>query len=141
MSQAVRMIQNHYLGFVGLSRGFSSQAAGHAVDLTLATWHAIEDVDVEVLLDDVPDLVVLALLEVALQQLVGIARDAQHEATCAEIQQRLVPLHVLFLGEAREHTQIVQVVALLVTAEPEMKSRNRTREFIKSVDYWMLHRQ
>lgn len=113
-----------HLGFIGLSDGFSGQAAGRAVDLTLAAWHAIEDVDVEVLLDDVPDLVVLPLLKVPLQQLVGVAGNAQHEATCAEIQQRLVALHVLLLGEAGEHTQIVPVVAFLVTAEPEMRRRN-----------------
>lgn len=117
-----------HLSFVGLSDCFSGQAAGRAVDLTLAAWHAVEDVDVKVLLDDVPDLVVLPLLKVPLQQLVGVAGNPQYEATRAEIQQSLVAFHVRLLGEAGEHVQIVVVVAFLVTAEPETDDRDETQE-------------
>ncbi len=88
------------LCLIGLSFGLSSQAAGHGVDLALAARHAIKDVDVEVLLDDIPDLVVLALLQVPFQQLVGVTRDAQHKLAGAEVQQGLVASHVLLLGQA-----------------------------------------
>lgn len=113
------------LGLVGLSLGFPRQAAGHGVDLALATWHAVEDVDVEVLLDDVPDLVVLTLLQVPLEQLVGVARDAQDKLAGAEVQQGLVASHVLSLGEAGQDAQIVLVVTLLVAAEPWGWRRDR----------------
>lgn len=106
------------LGLVGLSLGFPRQAAGHGVDLALAARHAVEDVDVEVLLDDVPDLVVLTLLQVPLEQLVGVARDAQHKLAGAEVQQCLVASHVLSLGEAGQDAQVVLIVTLLVAAEP-----------------------
>lgn len=86
------------LGLVGLSLGLPRQAAWHGVDLALAARHAVENVDVEVLLDDVPDLVVLTLLQVPLEQLVGVARDAQHKLAGPEIQQGLVASHVLPLG-------------------------------------------
>lgn len=70
------------------------------------------------LLDDVPDLVVLTLLQVPLEQLVRIAGDTQHKLAGPEVQQGLVASHVLLLGETGQNTQVVFVVALLITAEP-----------------------
>lgn len=118
LPQPTAALRGADLDFIGLPAGLPSQAAGHAVDLALGARHAVEDVDVQVLLDDVPDLVVLPLLQVALEQLVGVARDAQHELAGAEVQQRLIAAHVLPLADAREHAQVVLVVALLVAAEP-----------------------
>lgn len=88
------------LSFIGLSLGLSCQAARHGIDLALAAWHAIEDVDVEVLLDNIPDLVVLAFLQVSLQQLIRVTGDAQDKLAGAEVQQRLVASHVLPLAQA-----------------------------------------
>ncbi len=70
-------------------------------------------------MDDIPDLVVLTLLQVPLQQLVRVARDAQDELAGAEVQQGLIASHVLLLGQAGQNTQVVFVVALLIPAEPE----------------------
>lgn len=111
------------LGLVGFSLGFSGQAAGHGVDLALAARHAVKDINVEVLLDDVPDLVVLTLLQVPLEQLVGVARDAQHKLAGAEVQQGLVASHVLSLGEAGQNAQVVLIVTLLVAAEPGVEEK------------------
>lgn len=113
------------LRLIGLSLGLSSQAARHGIDLALAAWHAIEDVYVEVLLDDIPDLVVLTLLQVPLQQLVRVAGDPQDELAGAEVQQGLIASHVLLLGQAGQNTQVLFVVALLIPAEPEMEGNKR----------------
>lgn len=109
---------HHHLDFVNLSLGLSGETAGHAVDLTLAAGHAVKDVDVQVLLNDVPYLVILPFLQVPLQQLVRVTRDPEHEAAGAEVQQRLVPLHVLLLSEAAENAHVVLIVAFLITAKP-----------------------
>lgn len=68
---------------------------------------------------DVPDLVVLALLQMPLQQLVGVSGDPQDELAGAEVQQRLVASHVLPLGQAGQNAQVVFVVTLLIPTEPE----------------------
>ncbi|TNN71204.1 hypothetical protein EYF80_018552 [Liparis tanakae] len=107
------------LRLIGLSLALSGQAAGHGVNLALAARHAIEDVDVEMLLDDIPDLVVLALLQVPLQQLVRVAGDTQDKLAGAEVQQRLVASHVLPLGQAGQDPQVIFVVTLLITGVPE----------------------
>lgn len=113
------------LSLISLPLSLSSQAARHGIDLALAAWHAIKDVDVEVLLDDVPDLVVLTLLQVPLEQLVRVAGDSQHKFAGAEVQQGLVASHVLLLGQARQNTQVVFVVALLIPAEPGTQGNER----------------
>lgn len=113
------------LSLISLTLSLSSQAARHGVDLALAAWHAVEDVDVEVLLDDVPDLVVLTLLQVPLEQLVRVAGDSQHKFAGAEVQQSLVASHVLLLGQAGQNTQVVFVVALLIPAEPGTQGKER----------------
>lgn len=119
------LVYKSNLSFIGLSLALSCQAARHGVDLALAAWHAIEDVDVEVLLYDIPDLVVLTLLQVPLQQLVRVTGDTQDKLAGAEVQQGLVASHVLSLGQAGQHTQVVFVVTLLIPAEPEVE---RTEE-------------
>lgn len=111
-------VQKHNLRLIGLSLGLSSQAARHGVNLALAAWHAIKDVNVEVLLDDVPDLVVLTLLQVSFQQLVRVAGDPQYKLAGAEVQQGLIASHVFPLGQARQNTQVIFIVALLISAEP-----------------------
>lgn len=108
------------LSLIGLALGLSSQAARHGIDLALAAWHAIKDVNVEVLLDNVPDLVVLTLLKVSLQQLVRITGDAQDKFAGAEVEECLVASHVLFLCQAGQDTQVIFIIALLVSAKPEM---------------------
>lgn len=115
------------LSLIGLSPGLPSQAARHGINLALAAWHAIKDVNVEVLLDDVPDLVVLALLQVPLQQLVRVTGDPQDELAGAEVHQGLVASHVLLLGHAGQNAQVIFVVALLIPAEPEMEGNMRGR--------------
>lgn len=109
------------LCLVGLSLGFSSQATRHGINLTLASWHAIKYINVQVLLDDIPDLVVLSLLQVPLQQLVRVPGYAQHKLTGTEVQQGLVPSHVLPFRQARQNTQVIFIVALLISAEPREK--------------------
>ncbi|KAF3843995.1 hypothetical protein F7725_016043 [Dissostichus mawsoni] len=94
--------------------GVVCEAARHGIDLALAAGHAIEDVDVEVLLYDVPDLVVLALLQMPLQQLVGVSGDPQDELAGAEVQQRLVASHVLPLGQAGQNAQVVFIFQIHV---------------------------
>jgi len=115
------------LRLIGLSFALSGQAAGHGVNLALAARHAIEDVDVEMLLYDIPDLVVLALLQVPLQQLVRVAGDTQDKFAGAEVQQSLVASHVLPLGQAGQNPQVIFVVTLLITGVPEMV-RNKKEE-------------
>lgn len=90
--------------------------------MTLASWHAIKDVNVQVLLDDIPDLVVLSLLQVSLQQLVRVPGNAQHKLASTEVQQGLVPSHVLLFRQARQNTQVIFIVALLISTEPREKS-------------------
>lgn len=109
-----------YLCLVGLSLGLAGQTAGHGVDLALAAWHAVEDVDVKVLLDDVPDLVVLPLLQVPLQELVGVPGDAQDKLAGAKIQHGLIAPHVFPLREAGQDAQVVTIVTLLVPIEPRL---------------------
>ena len=77
------------------------------------------------LLDDGPDLVVLPLLQVPLQQLVRVPGDAQDELAGAEVQQRLVAPHVLLLRQAGEDPQVIAVVTLLVPAEPGSSPRTQ----------------
>lgn len=115
------------LGLVGLALGFSSQATRHGIDLTLAPWHSIKDVDVQVLLNDVPDLVVLSLLQVPLQQLVRISGNAQHKLAGTEVQQGLVASHVLFFGQAGQNTQVIFIVALLISTEPGEREQSVRR--------------
>lgn len=115
------------LSLIGLSLGLSRQAARHGINLALAARHAIKDVNVEVLLDDIPDLVVLTLLQVPLQQLVRVTRDPQHKLAGAEVQQGLIASHVLLLGQAGQNTQVLFVVALLVPTEPETERNKRGR--------------
>lgn len=118
-----------HLSLIGLSLGLSSQAARRGINLALAARHAIKDVDVEVLLDDIPDLVVLTLLQMPLQQLIGIPRDAQNKLAGAEVQQGLIAPHVLLLGQAGQNAQVVLVVALLIPAEPGMEGELKGRLF------------
>lgn len=113
------------LSLIGLSLALSCQAAGHGINLALAAWHAIKDVNVEVLLYDIPDLVVLTLLQVPLQQLVRVTGDTQDELAGAEVHQGLVASHVLPLGQAGQNTQVVFVVTLLIATEPEMESNKK----------------
>lgn len=115
----VALISN--LSLVGLSLGFSSQATRHGINLTLASWHAIKDINVQVLLDDIPDLVVLSLLKVPLQQLVRVPGNAQHKLAGTEVQQGLVPSHVLLFRQARQNAQVIFIVALLISTEPREK--------------------
>ncbi len=119
------------LGFVDFSFGLSRKTAGHAVDLALAAWHTVEDVDVQVLLNDVPYLVIMPFLQVSLEQLVRVSGDAQHKTAGAEVQQRLVPLQVLFLSEAAENLQVIVIVTLLIAAEPISTQENN----------WLSHYQ
>lgn len=107
-----------HLRLVGLSLGLSCQAARHGINLAFAAWHAIKYVDVEMLLDDIPDLVVLTLLQVTLQQLVGVARDPKDKLAGAKVQQGLVSPHVLLLGEAGQNTQVIFIIALLIPPKP-----------------------
>lgn len=95
------MVYKSNLSFIGFTLGLSCQAARHCIYLALAAWHAIKDINVEVLLDNIPDLVVLTLLQVSLQQLIGVAGDTQDKLAGAEVQQSLVASHVLLLGQAR----------------------------------------
>lgn len=115
------------LSLIGLSLGLSSQAARHGIDLALAAWNAIKDVNVEVLLDNIPDLVVLTLLQVSLQQLVRITRDAQDKLAGAEVEEGLVTSHVLLLCQARQNTQVVFIIALLVPTKPVMEMEKHGR--------------
>lgn len=117
-----------YLGLVGFPLGLPRQTPRHAVDLVLAAWHAVEDVDVEVLLDDVPDLVVLALLQVPLEQLVRVPGDAQHELAGPEVEERLVASHVLLLGQTRQHPQIIPIVTLLVSMESSRREAGSAKQ-------------
>lgn len=126
-------VYNTNLSLIGFSLGFSSQAARHGIDLALAAWHAIEDVDVEVLLDDIPDLVVLTLLQVPLQQLVRVTGDTQDKLAGAEVQQRLIASHVLLLCQAGQNVEVVFIIALLIPAEPE-RVRNRRSGVIEGWD-------
>lgn len=113
------------LRLIGLSLGFSCQAARHGINLALAAWHAIKDVNVEVLLNDIPDLVVLTLLQVPLQQLVRVTRDTQDELAGAEVQQGLISSHVLLLGQTGQNTQVVFIIALLIPTKPETGTDRR----------------
>ncbi len=60
----------------------------------------------------------MPFLQVSLEELVRVSGDAQHETAGAEVQQRLVPLQVLFLREAAENLQVILIVTLLIAAEP-----------------------
>lgn len=122
-------VYNANLRFISLSLGLSSQAARHGIDLALAAWHAIKDVDVEVLLDDIPDLVVLALLQMPLQQLVRVTRDAQDKLAGAEVQQRLIASHVLLLRQAGQNVEVVFIIALLIPAEPEEGQKQKKSSY------------
>lgn len=113
------------LSLIGLSLALSCQAARHGINLALAPWHAIEDVNVEVLLNDVPDLVVLTLLQVPFQQLVGVPGDTQDKLAGAEVKQGLVSSHVLLLGQTGQNTQVVFIIALLIPTKPEMEADTR----------------
>lgn len=115
------------LSLVGLALGFPSQTTRHGIDLTLAPWHPIKDVDVQVLLNDVPDLVVLPLLQVPLQQLVRISGNAQHKLAGTEVQQGLVASHVLFFRQAGQNTQVIFIVALLIATEPREREQSVRR--------------
>lgn len=113
--------KSHYntnLSFIGLSLGFSSQATRHGINLALAAWHSIKDIDVEVLLDNVPDLVVLALLQVPLEQLVRVTGDAQDELAGAEVKEGLIASHVFPLCQTGQNTQVIFIIALLVPTKP-----------------------
>lgn len=116
------------LGLIGFSLGLSSQAAGHGVNLTLAAWHPIKDVNEQMLLDDVPDLVVLPLLQVSLQQLVGVAGDSQDKLAGAEVEESFVAPHVLLLRQAGQNTQVILIVALLVPIKPEVVDKTQTSD-------------
>lgn len=110
-----------HLRLIGLSLGLSCQAARHGINLALAAWHAIKDVDVEVLLDNIPDLVVLTLLQVSLQELVGVSGDPQDKLAGAEVQQGLIASHVLLLCQAGQNPQVIFIVALLVPTESDLE--------------------
>lgn len=79
------LVYESNLRLIGLSFALSCQAARHGVNLALAAWHAIEDVNVEMLLYDIPDLVVLTLLQMPLQQLVRVPGDTQDKLAGTEV--------------------------------------------------------
>lgn len=116
--------QHAHLCFIGLSLALSSQTTRHGINLALAAWHAIKDVNIEVLLDDIPDLVVLALLQVPLEQLVRVPGDAQNKLAGAKVEQSLVASHVLLLCQTRQHLEVISVITLLIPAKPEMEWHN-----------------